>query len=145
MTMLAIVQDQQDVLALERGRELAGLAGAKLHVQDIGDQHRHELGIVERRQLDQRDPVGVMVEQAAADLDRQPRLADTAGAGQRHQPMLPQTRRDLVEIGFATDQGVSCGGRLFHAEAAAAGAADAGAADAADGGALSRSTGATNR
>ena len=71
----------------------AATLSARLDVRLLGDpQHgRHRLGhrgrVSDRGQLDHPHAVGEVVGQPVGNLQRQPRLAHPAGAGQRHQPM----------------------------------------------------------
>ena len=50
------------------------------------DGRQHEVGILERRQADEQDAVGEVVEKLGCSLDGEPRLAGTTGAGQRDEP-----------------------------------------------------------
>ena len=56
----------------------------------------------ERRELDHPHPVGVLVGELGAHLDRQPGLADTADAGQGHQPVAAD---QLDEVGRGSARG----------------------------------------
>ena len=69
-----------------------------------GDGDRDEVGIGERRELDDPDPVGKFRQQVSCDLEAEPRLADAAGAGQRDEAMGGAEVQDLVELGVAADQ-----------------------------------------
>ena len=64
----------------------------------------HRCGVGERRQLDHPHAVGVLLDERAADLDREPRLADAADAGQRHEPVGADELDDLGEQTFPTDE-----------------------------------------
>src|SRR5215813_14185465 len=101
--MLAIVDDQQELLVLERQRQRLDRTtrSAEAHAQDLADDGGYQLRIVE---LGEPYAVRITVEEAAACLDREPGLADPARAGQRHQTMTAQPRLDVGEIGFASDQ-----------------------------------------
>ena len=58
------------------------------------ERFRHGLGnerrVAQRGQLDEPDAVRILVEHVAGHLQRQPRLAAAAGAGQRQQPRRGQ-------------------------------------------------------
>ena len=89
--VLAVVEHQQARAALQRGSH----AVRHGHTRLLGDPEdgRHRLGhrgrIADRGQLDHPDPVGEVVRRSRGDLKREPRLADPADSGQRHQPVLP--------------------------------------------------------
>ncbi len=104
--MLAVVDDEEELLGLERGRQ--GLdrrsRPAQSDAQDLCDDGADQLAVTEWSELGEPDAVGVATEQVVAGRDRKTRLADPAGAGQRHQPMPLQPRRDLGEVGVPADQ-----------------------------------------
>ena len=104
--VLAIIDDQKKPFGLKAGCERVQCAGgrAQTDAQDIGDDGRYELRVIQRGELGEPHAVGVAIEQAAAGLDREPGLADPAGAGERYQTVIAQPRLDLREIGFAADQ-----------------------------------------
>ena len=95
--MLAIVQHDQQV---QRDQGLdqalqgwpAGLGG---NAQRPGDRGRHGVALGDRGQLDQPHPVAAAVEHLGRYLKAQPRLAASAGPGQRHQPGGPGQDPDL--------------------------------------------------
>jgi hypothetical protein len=64
----------------------------------------HERGVGERREVDPRHAVGVGVDQVARDAQRQPGLADAAGAGQRHQPLRREQPRDRGDLALPPDE-----------------------------------------
>ena len=49
------------------------------------DRGRHHRGLRDGRELDKEHPVAVLHESLGRDLERQPRLARTPGAGERHE------------------------------------------------------------
>src|SRR5581483_6086660 len=65
-----------------------------------------EVGILERREADEHDAVGEGVEKPGGGLDRKPRLAYPARAGQRDQPDLlaPEQISHLLGLALATDE-----------------------------------------
>src|SRR5262245_63295913 len=104
--MLAIVDDQQELLVLKRQRQRLDRTtrSAEAHAQDLADDRGYQLRIIERGELGEPYAVRITVEEAPARIDREPGLADPARAGQRHQTMTAQPRLDVGEIGFASDQ-----------------------------------------
>ena len=95
--VLEVVEDEQQrrwrrsARRQRRGRRPPGDLPRPHHAGDRRrHQVRHALGAVaERGQLDPGHPVGEGVDQLAGRRQRQPRLADPAGAGQRQQPRPP--------------------------------------------------------
>ena len=61
---------------------LRGLLG---HPHHAGDRRDHQGGIGERRQIDEPDAIGEALRHLLRGGQRQTRLADAAGADQRHQ------------------------------------------------------------
>src|SRR5262245_24281757 len=104
--MLAIVKDQQELLVLEcRCQRFDRTARSiETHAQDVADDGRYQLRIIERGKFSEPYAVRITVEDVAACLDREPGLADATRPGQRHQTMTAQPRLDVREIGFASDQ-----------------------------------------
>ena len=93
--MLTVVQDDQHLFAREVVTHALGqrTSRARLHAQG-GDEHLTEqVRIVGRRQLTQPHSIREPRKQLGCDLGRQARLADTAHAGQRHQPRLSECLR----------------------------------------------------
>src|SRR5262249_58420318 len=78
--------------------------GGKTEPKAMREEGRPGLRVLERGELCKPYPVGIMVEEAAPRLNGEPRLADAARPGERHQPMAAQPRLDLGEVGFASDQ-----------------------------------------
>lgn len=88
--MLKIIQHKQQ-LFVAQGFLQALLDGAIRrfpHTQGLGNRRADQVGIADRRQRDKVDAIDKMVEQVRRHLQRQPRLADAAGAGQREQTNL---------------------------------------------------------
>src|SRR5260370_24999148 len=104
--MLAIVEDQQQLLVLECRCQRFDRAARRIeaHPQYVADDGRYQLRIIERGQLGEPYAVRITVEDAAACLDREPALAGAARPGPRHQTMSSQARRDVREVRFASDQ-----------------------------------------
>ena len=67
---------------------------------------KNERGIAHRRQTDEEDPVGEIIEELAGDLQRQPGLAAAAWSGQCHQPrvLVPEHARHRGQLIVATDE-----------------------------------------
>jgi hypothetical protein len=76
------------------------------HVQAVGDGLPHHPGIAHSRQRDEEHTVRERLIQRGRRGQRQPRLADPAGAGQRHQPDLRPAQRgaDLLQVVVPADQ-----------------------------------------
>ena len=73
--------------------------------EDIGDRNRHKGRIGERRQIDEPDAVRTIVRHRRADVQREPRLADAAGARHRDDARLFQRRHDTGAVVDAADEG----------------------------------------
>jgi hypothetical protein len=85
--MLAIVEHQQKPLRGERIRDAIRRCNvtAEIETERGGDGDRHEVGIRQRRELDNPDPVGEFGQQPPSDLEAEARLADPAGTRQGDQ------------------------------------------------------------
>ena len=73
----------------------------------LRDRRQHKLDLADRLQPDQPDPVRKGIPQPSGHVQRQPRLADPAGTGQRDQPHS-RTAQQIIEVGqldIAPDQG----------------------------------------
>ncbi len=75
-----------------------------LEPKDRCQRLRHEVGIRQAREFDQPHAIRKRVEQVGGDLQREPRLAAAAGAGQREQPGLAQQRLHFRDFLFAADE-----------------------------------------
>jgi hypothetical protein len=97
--MLAGVEHQQQPSAGERLRDALRreFAAVKIEPDRRGDGDGHEAGIGKWRKLGQPHTVGKLRQEPARRGDSEPRLADAAGAGQRHEPMRGGKAQDLVE------------------------------------------------
>jgi len=105
--LLQVVQQEQQVAASQRRRQGAPQrhAGNLAHAEGLGDRRDNEVGVADRRQTDEGDTVRELGRQVGADLERQPRLADPAGTGQRQQPhTLAQSGGDLGDLPLAADE-----------------------------------------
>ena len=104
--MLTIVDDQKQLPRPQcRCQRVQGTGrGAQIHTQDLANDRRYELRVIERGELGKPYAVRIALEQAAAGLDHKPGLTDAARSGEGHQAMTAQPRLDLREIGFASDQ-----------------------------------------
>ncbi len=95
--MLTIVQQEHQPLRPEcigytlRGRRADG----QLQSQGGSDRDKDEVGLGERPQLGDPDPVGKFRQQEPRNLEAQCRLADAPDTGQRDQPMLGQASRPM--------------------------------------------------
>ena len=104
--VLAGVQHEQHLPAAQRLRDPGGgdVATAELEA----DRGRHRCGkqtrVGQRRQFHEPRPVGELRLQSMPCGERQPALADAAGAGQRDQPMRANEADDFAELLVAADQ-----------------------------------------
>ena len=71
---------------------------------DGRDRGRDGCGVADRCQLDHPHPVDELSGDLGAHLERQPGLADTTDAGQRHEPVRTDEVGDVGDHLFATDQ-----------------------------------------
>ena len=104
--MLAIIDDQQELLGMERrGQGLGrGSRTAQADTQYGTDGESDQLRIGERSELCKPHAVRITVEDAPAHLDGEPRLADTSRSGQRHEAMAGESCLYLCNLGLASDQ-----------------------------------------
>ena len=72
--------------------------------QRRGHRVSHRARVTDRGQLHQPYPVRELGDHLASDLHRQAGLADPSYPGQRHQPMRPHRRDQLVHLDFAADE-----------------------------------------
>ena len=72
----------------------------------LGDRHEDGGRLARVREIDEEDAVGVVLEGVRRRLDGQPRLADPARSGQRHEPdrVAAKQARELLELGRAPHQ-----------------------------------------
>ena len=99
--LLQVVQHQQRPPITQVLGHRAGGGPVTGDIQAVGDGLPHHLGIADGRQRDEVDAVfGKAWSSDRGGGQRQPRLADTAGTGQRHQP---QPRPGDVQRGPAQD------------------------------------------
>jgi hypothetical protein len=106
--VFAVVQHQEQV-ALAQGAD-QGLAqwtrAAVRHAERRGQRRWHERWIPYRRQFDEGNAVGKGVLDCCCHTERESRLPDPTGAGQRDQPetVFDQQGADRRDIGLAADQ-----------------------------------------
>ena len=79
--LLEVVEHEQQLAAAEDGGQALALGRAEL----LGDLRRHARGVVERGELDEVRAVGEVRRGPVGELEREVRLADAAGPGQREQ------------------------------------------------------------
>jgi hypothetical protein len=104
--MFAVVQNDQQV-ALADVREQGVLDGLPRRLRNA--EHRcddlgHEPRIRGGCKLDEPDAVGIVVDDAGSDLQRQPRFAEAAGSDERDQARSREQRLDLGRLALATDE-----------------------------------------
>jgi hypothetical protein len=103
--MLAGVQHQQQLPIGERLRYALrrNLTRAKLEPDRSGNRGGNERGIGERRELDQPHPVGKLRQHSTCHREREPRLADAAGASQGDETMRGKAH-DFAQLIVPADQ-----------------------------------------
>ena len=88
----------------EPGRD-AGKRVIAANLQDVREETDGvPLPAADPPEVDDPDPVGELRFERARRLDREPALADARRAGQRHEAVLVQQRRDLGELVVAADE-----------------------------------------
>ncbi len=104
--MLAVVEDQQQLaVAHELDDRLDdGTTGVFHDAEHRRDSLRHEPRVGDRRELDEPDAIGKLVEHVSSDLQRQPRLAEAAHSEQREQPRAPEQLADFGLAAFAANE-----------------------------------------
>ena len=104
--VLAVIEDQQQLLALEplRNRLVDPAALLLAHAQRLGDDAGDQFRIADRREVDEPHAIGIAIEQLRADLHRQPRLANATRANQREQAVTVEQFFDLGDVVLAADE-----------------------------------------
>ena len=82
------VVDHEQLVAFAKVGEERGARVVARHLERGCDLGQDELGVAQRRQADEVDPVGKALGEVIGGLDRDTRLARPAGAGQGDQPRL---------------------------------------------------------
>ena len=105
--MLAVVDEEQQRLRPQIVDD--GLpqrtSGAIADPEATGDGLHDQVGIADRRQLDQPHAVRLLTDELGRGLDHQPRLSGAAGADHRDQPMRPSECLELRQLPLASDEG----------------------------------------
>ena len=85
--VLAVVEEQQQLAGAEQRAQAGGerSVASLAEAERLGDRREDEGGIAERREVDERRPVGEGGRGVVGDRQSQPCLADTAGPGQRQE------------------------------------------------------------
>ena len=109
--VLAVVEDQQRAPVAqvldderERTRRATGVEPAARHADRRRDGRRRARRVVDRRQVDAPDAARERGEQAQGHLRGQAGLADAAGAGERHEPVVGEPLAHRLELGDAVDE-----------------------------------------
>src|SRR4051812_35905495 len=92
--MLAVVQDQEQRPNCEEVNQLVSdrLLERRVETERRGDHPWYQGWILQRRQLHEPDPVGVLADPPAGDSERQPRLPGPACTGESQEtPRLQET------------------------------------------------------
>ena len=115
--VLAVVQQQQHLLAGQRPRQRLGRRQSRLlaHPQRRGHHRRHLSGVRHRCQLHQPCPIGELACHLPGHLHGQPGLARSARPGQRHQPVIRKQARDLAQRLGPADEAGQRGREAMHA------------------------------
>ena len=106
--VLEVVEDEQE-LAVSKllVQQLVPARRAGLPQPDgPGDRRQQELSLGDRGEVDERRPVGEPGAELVAELDGEPRLADAAGAEQRHEPgcRIEQAAGELRQRSLTADR-----------------------------------------
>ena len=104
--MLAVVQHQQHPTFADKPQQHVH-RGATLLVgqpQRADHRDRHQIGIGDRRQIDQPHPAAESTGDPCRHLHRQARFADTARAGECHEPVVGQDLPHVFDFGVAPDE-----------------------------------------
>ena len=105
--MLEVVeQEQQPPVAQMAGKSVAGVTTAVGDAEGPSNGRQDEAGIRERRQADEEDSVGEVVEELGRNLCGQPRLARAAGPRQGDDPRVrpAEELRHLPDLALAADE-----------------------------------------
>ena len=88
--MLTVVQHQQHPTVADKPQQRVHRGAARLvgQAQRADHRDRHDIGIGDRRQIDQPHPAGESTGDLGRQLHRQARFTDTACAGERHEPVV---------------------------------------------------------
>jgi hypothetical protein len=91
---------------MRRHRHDQRLPALLLDSERLCDGRGYERGPAQGREIDEEDAVLESVGKIVSDLQPQARLADPAGAGQRHEPraLTPKESRDLCELAPTPDE-----------------------------------------
>jgi hypothetical protein len=113
--LLEVVQHPEHAFFARRRRDLLqrGQPAGERDPQPLRDHLRDQLRIGDGGQLDEVDAVGEVVGERRADRDAEPRLADAARPGDRHQSRIlaPQELLRQRDIGLAPDERSQRGGQ----------------------------------
>jgi hypothetical protein len=105
---LHVVQNQQPALVRQRQDQAVErrTVGGLRQLEPAGDRQRHEVGIDERREVDEVDAGGEVAAQIFGDGERQAGLADPARTDQGHEAerRLPQQIADGRDLPIASQQ-----------------------------------------
>ncbi len=104
--VLAVVEQQEELLRAQVVDDPVDrrLSRLWLDAQGAADLGRHELGVTDRRELDQPGAVAVPVEAVSRGLEREAGLAGAAHADQRHEAAGGEQPREVDQLPLATDE-----------------------------------------
>jgi hypothetical protein len=107
--VLEVVEHEQELAAPQVSGKILDqrLAPARSDTASPCGSREDETGVPERREADEQDAVGKLVEELGSDLNCDPGLARTAGPGQGDEPDVraPEQLRHLADLALAADQG----------------------------------------
>ncbi len=75
-----------------------------VHTERGGNRVRDHVTVAQRREVDEPRATEVLIGNVRADANRQPRLADTAGAGERDEAVVDDHLRDRGEVAHSPDE-----------------------------------------
>ena len=105
--LLEVVEDEQHAAIRDVLRQPLGsaAAGPVCEAQLLGDRGGDELGLGDRRELDEEHAVGMVVQRSGRNLQAESRLAGAARAGEGQQAAAPQQVEHLADLSLAPEEG----------------------------------------
>ena len=98
--VFAVVEDEQRALVADEVAERGGRPARRPILESERGEGRldHERRVLDRRQLDEPDPVRELASRIARPAHGELRLADTARAGERQEPRVAECAPNVVEF-----------------------------------------------
>ena len=104
--VLAVIQEQQHLARLTVVAQLIqqGTQPFVAHAQRRGDGLRDQVRVCQPRQVGEPDAITKVLREPACHFQAEPRLARSAGAGQRQQPGGIEQAGDLPHLALAANE-----------------------------------------